>query len=121
MKFEDAYLGMKVISDGPLKIRGVINTIDDKEKSVRVKGERLNLWFFQNKHTEYDIAYLKKDAKADANIIDCAKRIKEYCTYGNCTNCVLHRNGRCFTQPEVEDNYYNEEPAPIFPIDWDLD
>lgn len=51
----------------------------------------------------------------------CARKIKEYCTYGKCDNCIFHSNGRCFTQPEVEDNYYNEEPAPIFPIDWDLD
>lgn len=70
---------------------------------------------------EYEGIVRKLNPTEDINIIDCAKRIKESCTYGNCANCVLHSNGRCFTQPEVEDNYYNEEPAPIFPIDWDLD
>ena len=64
MKFEDAKLDMKVIADGPIKIRGVITAIDDKEKSVRVKGERLIFWFFQNAHTEYDIKYLKEDPRA---------------------------------------------------------
>lgn len=70
---------------------------------------------------EYEEILRKLDPTQDTSIIDCAKKIKKYCTYGKCDNCVLHRNGRCFTQPEVEDNYYNEEPAPIFPIDWDLD
>lgn len=66
MKFEKAKLGMKVISDGPLKIRGVITAIDDKEKSVQVQGARLgfSLWFFEDTRTEYDIKYLKEDHRA---------------------------------------------------------
>lgn len=66
MKFKEAKLDMKVIADGPLKIRGVIIAIDDKEKSVQVQGERLGftLWFFENTRTEYDIKYLKEDHRA---------------------------------------------------------
>lgn len=127
MKFEDAYLGMKVISDGPLKIRGVINAIDDKEKSVRVKGERLNLWFFQNKHTEYDIAYLKKDAKADANIIDCAKKISKCCQYYRdnpetdyCHGCPFYQNDYRYSYKGciLRDCWGNEIDNPG---DWCLD
>lgn len=66
MKFKDAKLDMKVISDGPLKIRGVITAIDDKGKSVQVRGEKLgfSLWFFEDTRTEYDIKYLKEDPRA---------------------------------------------------------
>lgn len=46
MKFKDAKLDMKVISDGPLKIKGTIVAIDNKYRNVRVKGERVTLWFF---------------------------------------------------------------------------
>ena len=67
MKFEDAKLDMKVISDGPLKIKGTIVAIDDKYRNVRVKGERVTLWFFEKPNepdSEYDLAYLKVDPKA---------------------------------------------------------
>lgn len=69
---------------------------------------------------EYEEIVKKLNTTKDVDIIDCARRIKESCMYGKCDNCVLHRNGRCFTQPEVENNYYNEEPKPIFPIDWEV-
>lgn len=61
MKFKDVKLDMKVISDGPLKIKGVITAIDDKEKSVQVQGKLYRLWFFEDIRNEYDIAYLKED------------------------------------------------------------
>lgn len=67
MKFKDAKLDMKVISDGPLKIKGTIVAIDDKYRNVRVKGERVTLWFFEKPNepdSEYDLAYLKVDPKA---------------------------------------------------------
>lgn len=67
MKFEDAKLDMKVISDGPLKIKGTIVAIDDKYRNVRVKGERVTLWFFEKPNepdSEYDLTYLKIDPKA---------------------------------------------------------
>lgn len=88
MKFEEAKLDMKVISDGPLKIRGVITSIDDKEKSVQVQGARLgfNLWFFEDTRSEYDIKYLKEDSRAryldnppkfDINLAD-SKEFQDY-------------------------------------------
>lgn len=76
--------------------------------------------FLVSDREEYEEIVRKLNPTEDISIIDCAKRIKKHCTYGKCDNCVFHRNGRCFTQPEVEDNYYNEEPAPIFPIDWEV-
>ena len=91
------------------------SVVDWKKKQIKGRiGGEIKMFRFD------EVEFLRYD-EADANIIDCAKRIKEYCTYGKCDNCIFHSNGRCFTQPEVEDNYYNEEPAPIFPIDWDLD
>lgn len=88
MKFEDAKLGMKVIADGPLKIRGVITAIDDKERSVQVQGAilRFNLWFFEDARTKYDMAYLKEDPRAgyldnppkfDINLAD-SKEFQDY-------------------------------------------
>ena len=67
MKFKDAKLDMNVISDGPLKIKGTIVAIDDKYRSVRVKGERISFWFFAKPNeadSEYNLAYLKADPKA---------------------------------------------------------
>lgn len=127
MKFKEAKLDMKVISDGPLKIRGVITAIDDKEKSVQVQGARLgfNLWFFEDTRSEYDIKYLKEDPKAryvdsppkfDINLADSkefqdyfksviAKYAKELLpTETHIAHMYIHKNGKIV----VKDNNGNK-------------
>lgn len=67
MKFEDAKIGMKVISDGPLKIKGTITALDDKDKSVRVDGVKFGLWFFtkvNETNSEYNLKFLKVDTSS---------------------------------------------------------
>lgn len=81
-------------------------------------GKRIS--FPVSDRKEYEEIIRKLGFIKDVDIIDCAKRIKKYCDIGNCDNCVFHSNGRCFTQPEVEDNHYNDEPEPIFPLDWEV-
>ena len=127
MKFEDAKLDMKVIADGPLKIRGVITAIDEKEKSVQVQGARLgfSLWFFEDTRTEYDIKYLKEDPRArdvdsppkfDVDLLDSkefqdyfksvvAKYTKEPLPNGtHITNVSIYKDGKTV----VKDNQGNK-------------
>lgn len=85
---------------------------------IMLNGNKIH--FPVSDRKEYEEIVKKLNPTKDVDVIDCAKRIKEYCTFGKCDNCVFHSNGRCFTQPEVEDNYYNEEPSPIYPIDWEV-
>ena len=94
------------------------NLDDNRIEITMLNGNIIS--FLVSDRKEYEEITRKLGYIKDVDIIDCAKRIKEHCTYGKCDNCVFHSNGRCFTQPEVEDNYYNEEPAPIYPIDWEV-
>jgi hypothetical protein len=50
MKFEEAKIGMEVIWNGSIKMKGTITIIDTQDKSVLVVSddEFFKLWFFDD-------------------------------------------------------------------------
>lgn len=59
----------------------------------------------------------------NSDIVECAKKIKEYCAgfaYGNCRSCALYRDG-CFVNRKFDNNYDNEELNVFYPLDWEVE
>lgn len=97
------------------------NSIDRRIEITMVNGNKICFPVLDRE--EFEEIAKKLNPTQDTNIIDCARRIQEYCyerEFDKCCDCELHINGRCFAQPEVEDNYYNEEPEPMVPMDWEV-
>lgn len=86
MKFEEAKIGMEVIWNGSIKMKGTITIIDTQNKSVLVVSDDkfLKLWFFDD--TKFDLKTLKpynsiqltkKTPKFDIDLID-SKEFQDY-------------------------------------------
>ena len=87
----------------------------------------INIGFVNNKTMEVcttDISEIDGivNKAVDSDIVECAKKIKEYCArfaYGNCRSCALYRDG-CFVDRKFDNNYDNENINVFSPLDWEV-